>query len=125
MLSGVSVQLAGSAMPNLEPQAFASAQFGHSTHILTNSFATGTNYLVSGYRGGSYGITKGFLTGTSVQLGMTSQSLRQNSPAQRLQPLPQRRHGAHHQPAAAAGLRHGAQQPRHHRSPKTTGMRRT
>ena len=80
ILSGVSVQLAGSAIPNLEPQAYVSGQFGHSTQILTNSFATGTNYLVSGYRGFDYGITKGFLTGTSVRLDMNSQNLHQNSP---------------------------------------------
>lgn len=80
ILSGVSVQLAGSAIPNLDPQAYFQGQFGHSTQIITNSFATGTNYLVSGYKATGYGITKGFLTGTSVRLEMSSQNLRQNSP---------------------------------------------
>jgi outer membrane protein TolC len=80
ILSGVSVQLAGSAIPNLDPQAFFQGQFGHSTQIITNSFATGTNYLVSGYKATGYGITKGFLTGTSVRLDMSSQNLSQNSP---------------------------------------------
>ena len=80
ILSGVSVQLAGSAIPNLDPQAYASGQFGHANQILTNSFATGTNYLVSNYKSTSYGVTKGFLTGTSVQLAMSSQGLSQNSP---------------------------------------------
>ena len=80
ILSGVSVQLAGSAIPNLDPQAFFQGQFGHSTQIITNSFATGTNYLVSGYKATGYGITKGFLTGTSVRMDMSSQNLSQNSP---------------------------------------------
>ena len=80
ILSGVSVQLAGSAIPNLDPQAYFQGQFGHSTQIITNSFATGTNYLVSGYKATGYGITKGFLTGTSVRLEMSSQNLSQNSP---------------------------------------------
>ena len=80
ILSGVSVQLAGSAIPNLDPQVFLNSQFGHSTQPLTNSFATGTNYLISNYKGASYGIRKGFLTGTSVTLDMSSQNLRQNSP---------------------------------------------
>ena len=80
ILSGVSVQLAGTAIPNLDPQAFFQGQFGHSTQIITNSFATGVNYLVSGYKATGYGITKGFLTGTSVRLDMSSQNLNQNSP---------------------------------------------
>jgi outer membrane protein TolC len=80
LFSGVSVQMAGSGVPNLEPTAFVNGQYGHSTDILTNSFATGTNYLVSNYRGGSYGISKGFLTGTTVQLSMNNSSMRQNSP---------------------------------------------
>lgn len=80
ILSGVSVQLAGSAIPNLDPQAFVSTQFGHQTQILTNSFATGTNYLVSGYKYVTYGITKGFLTGTSIRLDTVTQNLGQNSP---------------------------------------------
>jgi outer membrane protein len=80
ILSGVSVQLAGSAIPNLDPTAYFQGQFGHQTQILTNSTATGVNYLVSGYQYGTFGFNKGFLTGTSVQLSNTTQRLAQNSP---------------------------------------------
>lgn len=80
ILSGVSVQLAGSAIPNLDPQAFVQAQFGHQTQIIPNSFATGINSLVSSYKGATYGVTKGFLAGTSVRLDMSNENLLQNSP---------------------------------------------
>ncbi|MFB3826231.1 MAG: TolC family protein [Bryobacteraceae bacterium] len=80
ILSGVSVQLAGSAIPNLDPQFFVGSQVGHGTQILTNSFATGTNYLISNYKYLTYGITKGFLSGTTVRLDTASQNLSQNSP---------------------------------------------
>ena len=66
--------------PTSIPRPIVQGQFGHSTQIITNSFATGTNYLVSGYKATGYGITKGFLTGTSVRLDMSSQNLSQNSP---------------------------------------------
>lgn len=80
ILSGASVQLVGSGLPNLDPQAYVNGQFGHSTQILSNSFAVGTNYLTSDYKGTSYGITKGFLPGTTVQLAMSTTRLGQNSP---------------------------------------------
>jgi outer membrane protein TolC len=81
VLSGLSVQLAGTAIPNLDPVFFASGQFAHSTQIETATNITGTNYLVSQYKSATYGIQQGFLTGTSVQLGMgNTLGVTQNSP---------------------------------------------
>jgi outer membrane protein TolC len=81
VLSGLSVQLAGTAIPNLDPVVFASGQFSHSTQIETATNITGTNYLVSQYKSATYGIQQGFLTGTSVQLGMgNTLGVTQNSP---------------------------------------------
>jgi len=81
VLSGLSVQLAGSAIPNLDPVFYASGQFNHSTQIETATNITGTNYLVSQYKSATFGIQQGFLTGTSVQLGMgNTLGVTQNSP---------------------------------------------
>jgi outer membrane protein TolC len=81
VLSGLSVQLAGTAIPNLDPVLYASGQFSHSTQIETATNITGTNYLVSQYKSATYGIQQGFLTGTSLQLGMgNTLGVTQNSP---------------------------------------------
>ena len=81
VLSGLSVQLAGTAIPNLDPVFYASGQFSHSTQIETATNITGTNYLVSQYKSATYGIQQGFLTGTSIQLGMgDTLGVTQNSP---------------------------------------------
>src|SRR5258707_1351679 len=47
ILSGFSIQAAGSSIPNLEPLAFVSWQASHQTRPLTSSVSTGTSYLVS------------------------------------------------------------------------------
>jgi outer membrane protein TolC len=82
VLSGLSVQLAGSAIPNLDPTFFVNAQAAHQTAPQTNSFVTGTNFLVTSYSQLNYGISQGFLTGTNVSLGMGSLlGYKQNSPS--------------------------------------------
>ena len=81
VLSGLSVQLAGSAIPNLDPTFFVQGQFIHNTTIQTATNITGTNFLVTQYKSAIYGIQQGFLTGTTVQLGMSNQlGVTQNSP---------------------------------------------
>ncbi|HWC00609.1 MAG TPA: hypothetical protein VG672_28075, partial [Bryobacteraceae bacterium] len=47
ILSGVSVQLAGSSIPNLDPSVNFYIQKGHNTSPQTSSRVTGTNFLVS------------------------------------------------------------------------------
>jgi outer membrane protein TolC len=90
VLSGLSVQLAGTAIPNLDPVFYASGQFSHSTQIETATNITGTNYLVSQSKSANYGIQQGFLTGTSVQLGMgNTLGVTQNSPYNLFTPFSQ------------------------------------
>ena len=80
VLSGLSVQLAGSAIPNLDPTAFVQGQFTHNTAIQTATNITGTNFLVTQYKSAVYGIQQGFLSGTNVQLFMSNQlGVTQNS----------------------------------------------
>jgi outer membrane protein len=80
ILSGFTIQAAGSNIPNLEPLAFASWQSTHQTRPLTASATTGTNYLVSSARAFVYGVQKSFLSGTQVTLDWSQQSLFQNAP---------------------------------------------
>jgi outer membrane protein len=90
VLSGLSVQLAGTAIPNLDPVFYVSGQFSHNTQIQTATNITGTNYLVSQYKSATYGIQQGFLTGTSVQVGMgNTLGVTQNSPYNMFTPYSQ------------------------------------
>jgi outer membrane protein TolC len=86
VLSGFTIQAAGSNVPNLDPTFFVSGQAAHQTSALTSSFTTGTNSLVSSARALQWGISKGFLTGTNVQFTTGYQSLFQNSPVNDINP---------------------------------------
>jgi outer membrane protein TolC len=90
VLSGLSVQLAGSAIPNLDPTLFVNAQFNHQTAPQTNSFVTGTNFLVTSYKQANFGISQGFLTGTNISVGMGNVlGYKQNAPSSDFNPVTQ------------------------------------
>jgi outer membrane protein len=90
VLSGLNVQLAGSSIPNLDPVFFVNSQFVHNTTIETATNITGTNFLVSQYKGFNYGIQEGLLTGTTLQVGMgNSLGVTQNSPYNMFSPYSQ------------------------------------
>jgi outer membrane protein len=90
VLSGLNVQLAGSAIPNLDPTFFLNFQGQHQTQPQTSTFVTGTNFLVTSYKNANFGIQQGFLTGTNVSLGMGNTiGLRQNSPNSDFNPVNQ------------------------------------
>ena len=72
VLSGLSVQLAGSAIPNLDPVFYSQLSYSHSTTPLTSSYLIGTNSLVNTQKGWTYGIQQGFMTGTSATLGVSN-----------------------------------------------------
>src|SRR5215472_13843402 len=68
VLSGVNVQLAGSAIPNLDPTFFTSVSAAHQTQIETTTAITGTTAFVTSYKNWIMGIQQGYWTGTNVQL---------------------------------------------------------
>src|ERR1017187_9239438 len=72
VLSGLSVQLSGSAIPNLEPLAYVAGSFNHQTQILTSTTFTGTSALVDSYKSLTYGVQQSFWNGTQVSLGLSS-----------------------------------------------------
>ena len=86
ILSGFSIQAAGSSIPNLEPLAFVSWQGSHQTRPLTSSVATGTNFLISSAHSLTYGFQKSFISGTKVTIDLSQQSLSQNAPANTYNP---------------------------------------
>ncbi len=77
---GTIITATGSTIPNLDPQVFVSDNWGHFTSLQTNEFATGIYSLV--YRNDNYiaGIQEGFLTGTTVTLGLSNSLLNVNAP---------------------------------------------
>ncbi|MBZ5725041.1 MAG: TolC family protein [Acidobacteriia bacterium] len=90
VLSGLNVQLAGTAIPNLDPTLFLQGELVHNTTIETATNITGTNFLVTQFKGATYGIQQGFLTGTNFTLGMSNQlGLTQNSPFAQFNPFNQ------------------------------------
>jgi outer membrane protein TolC len=72
VLSGLSVQLAGSAIPNMDPTLYVAGSSYHSTQILTSTTFTGTSALVSSYQTMIYGVQQNLWNGTQIQLGLSS-----------------------------------------------------
>jgi outer membrane protein len=72
VLSGLSVTLAGSTIPNTDPYLYVAGGFYHSTAIETSTEFTGTDFFVQQFKNLVYGVQQGFWTGTTVSLGMSS-----------------------------------------------------
>jgi outer membrane protein TolC len=88
VLSGLSVQLAGSAIPNLDPTLYASGSFAHTTNIETTTILTGTTALVTQYKSMIYGIQESYWTGTTVSVGLQSLlGYNQNAPTAIFNPV--------------------------------------
>jgi outer membrane protein TolC len=72
LLSGLTVNLAGAAIPNTEPYAYVAGGYYHTTNIETSTQFTGTPFLVQSYKNLVYGFQQQYWTGTQVQVGMSS-----------------------------------------------------
>ncbi len=90
VLSGVNVQLAGSAIPNIDPTFFTSFSAAHQTAIETTTAITGTTAFVSSYKNWVMGVQQGYWTGTTVQLFTSSTfGLNQNATTAQFNPVDQ------------------------------------
>ena len=90
LFSGLSVQLAGSTIPALDPVIYLAGQFAHSTTIETATNITGTNGLVTQYSSSTWGAQQALITGTTFQMAMTNQfNVNQNSPYNQFNPYTQ------------------------------------
>lgn len=90
VLSGVNVQLAGSAIPNLDPTFFTTVSAAHQTAIETTTVITGTTSLVTSYKNWIMGVQQSYWTGTTVQLYNSSViGLNQNATTALFNPVDQ------------------------------------
>ncbi len=69
----------GPAIPNLDPVLTGTLSWAHNTTPQSSAFITGTNFLIQRQDIRNFGVQKGFLTGTSVNLGMNNNSVTSNS----------------------------------------------
>jgi len=69
----------GPATPSLDPLITSSYNLSHGTRPLTSSFTTGTNSLITNTSATSFGIQKGFLTGTNLAFSWDTSRVAQNS----------------------------------------------
>jgi len=70
----------GSAIPSLDPMLTGTWNWGHSTSPQSSAFVTGTNFLVQNSTLANFGIQKGFLTGTTVAMGLNNTNTQSNNP---------------------------------------------
>jgi len=69
----------GPATPSLDPVLSTGYNWNHGTRPLTSSFTTGTNSLITNTSATTFGIQKGFLTGTNVGFEWDTSRVAQNS----------------------------------------------
>ena len=74
------ISAGGPAIPSLDPVLTGNLSWGHLTSPQSSAFLTGTNALISRQDIANFGINKGFLTGTSVSLGLNNNSVQSNNP---------------------------------------------
>jgi outer membrane protein TolC len=69
----------GPALPALDPVLTGGASWAHITAPQSSAFTTGTNFLITRQDMSSVGIQKGFLSGTTVSLGLSNSTINNNS----------------------------------------------
>src|SRR5439155_11990145 len=79
-VGGSAVQASGPAIPNLDPVLTGVLNWGHVTTPQSSAFLTGNNELIQRQNIGNFGISKGFLTGTIVSLGLNNSNTSSNNP---------------------------------------------
>ena len=70
---------ASGPIQSLDPVLTSTISWGHLTTPLTNTITAGTNSLVTTRKLANFGVSKGFLTGTSVNFGFNNTNNFQNS----------------------------------------------
>ncbi|MBL8229457.1 MAG: TolC family protein [Bryobacterales bacterium] len=77
----------GTAIPQLDPVAFAGYGYNHRSSINANSFSTGVPATVIDNQSPFFGVQKGFLTGTNVSLDFNNSHVRSNVPRAEINPF--------------------------------------
>jgi len=74
------ISSSGPSIPVLDPMLTGSLNWAHATTPQSSAFLTGTNSLIQRNDQANFGIQKGFLTGTTVGLGINNSSVTSNNP---------------------------------------------
>jgi outer membrane protein len=78
-VGGSVLQSSGPSIPNLDPTFTGGMSWSHITSPQSSAFLTGTNFLINQQNIANFGIQKGFLTGTIVNLGLNNTSSSSNN----------------------------------------------
>ena len=78
-VGGSVLQSSGPAIPSLDPTITGALNWAHNTTPQSSAFVTGTNSLINQLDVANFGIQKGFLTGTIVNLGLNNTATTSNS----------------------------------------------
>jgi outer membrane protein TolC len=70
----------GPALPNLDPVVLGSLSWAHVTTPQSSAFLTGSNALIQHQNIGNFGVSKGFLSGTTVSVGLNNSNTSGNNP---------------------------------------------
>lgn len=84
--SGTVITQTGTVIPNLDPAIVGFLRWGHATNPQTSSFVTGTNTLITRNNLSNVSFQQGFLTGTTVTLGLSNSHLTTTSLRTELNP---------------------------------------
>ncbi len=79
VLGMVNTSYASTGVPSLDPKLTMGYSWGHLTSPQTNSFTVGSNAIVATRNNGSMQLDKGFLTGATATLSMTSVNTQSSS----------------------------------------------
>lgn len=79
-LGGTALAASGPAIPSLDPVLSGTLNWAHITTPQSSAFLTGSNALIQRQNIGNFGISKGFLTGTIVNLGLNNNNVSSNNP---------------------------------------------
>ena len=74
------ISASGPSIPSLDPTFTGALNWGHLTTPQSSAFLTGSNSLIQRQNIGNFGISKGFLTGTTVSLGLNNTQVTSNNP---------------------------------------------
>ncbi len=73
------IQSSGPAIPSLDPMLVGSGSWAHATAPQSSAFTTGTNFLITRQDTSGLSVQKGFLSGTTVNLGLSNSTVQNNS----------------------------------------------
>jgi len=79
-VGGSVLQQSGTSIPSLDPVLSGTVNWAHITTPQSSAFVTGLNFQVQSQNINNFGVQKGFLTGTTVSLGLNNNTASSNSP---------------------------------------------